>query len=50
MKENIEMKVKKAYVKPQMIAQAVCCSSTTIKVCCGMGSTSTCSINRSRIS
>lgn len=50
MTDYCEQKTKKIYVKPQMLAQAVSYSSTAIKVCCGLGSTSTCSINRSRIS
>lgn len=50
MKHNNEQTAKQVYIKPKLLAVQVCNSSATIKVCCGMGSTSTCSINRSRIS
>lgn len=39
---------KKEYKKPQLLKTASRIASA--HVCCGMGSTSTCSINRSRIS
>lgn len=39
---------KKRFVKPQILGEAL--RDASVRVCCGMGSKSTCNINRSRIS
>lgn len=39
---------KKRFVKPQLLGEAL--RDASVRVCCGMGSKATCSINRSRIS
>lgn len=45
--KSSEIIPKKRFVKPQVLGEALRDAST--HMCCGMGSKSTCSINRSRI-
>lgn len=46
--KSCEIVPQKRFVKPQVLGEAL--RAASVRMCCGMGSKATCSINRSRIS